>query len=103
MKPYLPLLAAGLAASPVAAQAAELPDNTPTRPITIAPKNSPMGDKRIIFSKQILSMKDCRDALPEMLNGLTKEDDGIIYACLPADLTVLQEGVIYPMVQYTAK
>lgn len=82
------------------AHAEDLPDDTPVRGITIAPENSPMGDDRLIFS-EVVSMKECREALPQMLNGLTAADEGIMFLCLPVDLVDLPKGATYPIVQYT--
>ena len=65
------------------AHAAEITDDTPARAITIG---KPEGDlNRVVFAEGVISMKECREALPANAEAL--KDQVVAIFCVPADLT----------------
>ncbi len=104
MKAKLLLIAAGLAAIAPAARADELPADTMVRPMTIAPTGTPLEDNRIFFTDAVVTLAECQASLQQQLQAMTAADDGIIFACIPVDLSKLPAGQpVIPMVQYSAE
>jgi len=101
MKLFYAIVAAGLAASPMAAQAKDVPDSAPARAITIMPAEN--GVRRAFPSPEIVSMKECREGIMDMLNGRTKDDAGAIWICVPTDMTALDNSTYFPIVNYEPK
>jgi hypothetical protein len=66
-----------------AAQALTITDETPARAITIG---KPSGDlSRLVVAPEVISMKECRDALQENAEAL--KDNSVAILCVPADMT----------------
>ncbi|AGC36179.1 hypothetical protein B7L88_gp109 [Rhizobium phage RHEph10] len=65
------------------AQALTITDETPARAITIG---KPSGDlSRLVVAPEVISMKECRDALLENAEAL--KENSVAMLCVPADMT----------------
>ena len=80
---HIATLTIALLSSITLAHAVDITDETPARGITIG---KPEGDlNRVVISPEVITMKECREALKANAAALKESSDMIF--CVPADLT----------------
>lgn len=82
----------------------EFPPDTIFRGMTIAPSGAVSEEKRLSFSADSGTLAGCKEAVDNLFDVLTEEDEGFIAACVPMNLEELPKGSpTYYMRQFTVK
>lgn len=84
-----------------AAHAFTVNDDTPARAITIGKMDG--SNDRVVIAKEVISMKECREALEENAEAL--KENSVAILCVPADMRDpgAREGINLPLVMLNEK